>query len=70
MIMDDIAAEYSKDDMPKASDFSKALYTIDIGQNDLVIGFQNMTADQVKATIPNILNAFSQNIRVSIKHLN
>ena len=69
MIINDIAAECSIDEYPKASDFSKALYTFDIGQNDLAFGFQNLTAGQVRATIPNILTQFSQNIKVSIKYL-
>lgn len=45
--------------------FSKALYTFDIGQNDLTSGFkQNMTFDQVKAYIPDVLRQFSNVIKV------
>ncbi|KAJ7956771.1 GDSL esterase/lipase [Quillaja saponaria] len=45
--------------LPKDEDFSRALYTFDIGQNDLTSGyFSNMTTDQVKATIPDILLQF------------
>ncbi|XP_058093747.1 GDSL esterase/lipase At5g14450 [Magnolia sinica] len=52
-----------KCNLPKPEDFSKALYTLDIGQNDLAAGFQSMTNDQVLATIPNILDQFSQAIQ-------
>lgn len=48
--------------------FSKALYTFDIGQNDLTSGFkQNMTFDQVKAYIPDVLRQFSNVIKVKKK---
>ncbi|KAJ9683438.1 hypothetical protein PVL29_019144 [Vitis rotundifolia] len=46
--------------LPKPGEFSKALYTIDIGQNDLAYAFQNKTEDQVRATIPDIVNQFTQ----------
>ncbi|KAJ4960694.1 hypothetical protein NE237_020604 [Protea cynaroides] len=48
-----------KNDLPRPEDFSKALYTFDIGQNDLSFGFQNMTEDQVRASVPDILDQFS-----------
>ncbi|KAG8497151.1 hypothetical protein CXB51_008388 [Gossypium anomalum] len=39
--------------MPKEEDFSSALYTFDIGQNDLTAGyFLNMSKDEVKAYVP------------------
>ncbi|GAV67958.1 Lipase_GDSL domain-containing protein, partial [Cephalotus follicularis] len=46
--------------LPRPQDFSKALYTIDIGQNDLSYGFQHTTEKQVQASIPDILGQFSQ----------
>ncbi|XP_044479063.1 GDSL esterase/lipase At3g27950-like [Mangifera indica] len=46
--------------LPRPSDFSKALYTIDIGQNDLAYGFQHTDEENVRASIPDILNQFSQ----------
>ncbi|KAK9272722.1 hypothetical protein L1049_003099 [Liquidambar formosana] len=46
--------------LPKPCDFSKALYILDIGQNDFTFEFQNMTEDQVRATIPDIINKFTQ----------
>ncbi|KAM1170856.1 hypothetical protein ACFX15_020732 [Malus domestica] len=46
--------------MPKAEDFSRALYTFDIGQNDLTSGlFLNMSITQVKAYVPDVLNQFN-----------
>ncbi|KAI3973056.1 hypothetical protein MKX01_019714 [Papaver californicum] len=48
-----------KADVPKAEGFSKALYTIDIGQNDLAYGFQYTTERETRAAIPNILDIFS-----------
>jgi hypothetical protein len=51
--------------MPKEEYFSKALYTFDIGQNDLGAGFfGNMTIQQVNASVPEIINSFSKNIKV------
>ncbi|XP_012479303.1 GDSL esterase/lipase At3g26430 [Gossypium raimondii] len=45
--------------MPKKEHFSNALYTFDIGQNDLTAGyFSNMSTDDVKAYVPDVLNQF------------
>ncbi|XP_041010260.1 esterase-like [Juglans microcarpa x Juglans regia] len=50
--------------MPKKDYFPKALYTFDIGQNDLGEGFfGNMTVEQVNASIPDILDKFSLNVK-------
>ncbi|KAL9359176.1 hypothetical protein Peur_047299 [Populus x canadensis] len=46
--------------MPKEDYFRKALYTFDIGHNDLGAGFfSNMSIEEVKATVPDIVNRFS-----------
>jgi hypothetical protein len=52
--------------LPKEGDFSAALYTFDIGQNDLTSGFKlNMTTEQVKAyVVPDALTQLSNIIRV------
>lgn len=51
--------------LPKAEDFSKALYTFDIGQNDLTSGyFHNMSTDQVKAYVPDVLAQFKNVVKV------
>lgn len=52
-----------KSGLPRNEDFSKALYTIDIGQNDLAIGLQNTSEGQVKRSIPDILSQFSQAVQ-------
>ncbi|KAM7269412.1 hypothetical protein ACFE04_024909 [Oxalis oulophora] len=45
--------------LPKGEEFSKALYTFDIGQNDLTAGyFSNMSTDQVRAYVPDVLDQF------------
>lgn len=52
--------------LPRKEYFSQALYTFDIGQNDLTTGLKlNMTTDQIKAYIPDVLDQFSNAIRVS-----
>ncbi|XP_058111545.1 GDSL esterase/lipase At3g26430-like isoform X1 [Magnolia sinica] len=49
-----------KDLLPKEDYFPRALYTFDIGQNDLTSGFfSGLTEDEVIATIPDILNKFT-----------
>ncbi|MFQ6657358.1 hypothetical protein Gotur_027077, partial [Gossypium turneri] len=50
--------------MPREETFSKALYTFDIGQNDLTQSlFLNMTIVQVIVAIPDIVNHFSDIIK-------
>ncbi|BFG16343.1 hypothetical protein CerSpe_026170 [Prunus speciosa] len=50
--------------MPTAQDFSRALYTFDIGQNDLTAGlFLNMSTTQVKAYVPDVLNQFKNIVK-------
>ncbi|GMI70297.1 alpha-fucosidase 1, Arabidopsis thaliana alpha-fucosidase 1 [Hibiscus trionum] len=51
--------------MPREEDFTKALYTFEIGQNDLTDSlFVNMTIPEIKALIiPDIINQFSTNIK-------
>jgi len=57
-----------KSGLPRNEEFSKALYTIDIGQNDLAIGLQNTSEEQVKRSIPDILSQFSQAVQVICNH--
>ncbi|XP_021743488.1 GDSL esterase/lipase At3g26430-like [Chenopodium quinoa] len=50
--------------MPKAEYFSEALYTFDIGQNDLTsVYFPDMSIDRVKEKIPDILYQFKAYIK-------
>ncbi|TKY56152.1 Esterase protein [Spatholobus suberectus] len=49
--------------MPKEEYFPEALYTFDIGQNDLTAGFfGNMTLLQVNASVPDIIRSFTSNV--------
>ena len=51
--------------------FSRALYTFDIGQNDLTAGYKlNMTTEEVKAYVPDVLGQFSNAIKVIQIHNN
>lgn len=51
--------------LPKPELFSRALYTFDIGQNDLTAGyFLNMSTDQVRAYVPDVLAQFNDIIQV------
>lgn len=51
--------------LPKEDYFTRALYTFDIGQNDLTAGYKlNMTSEQVKAYIPDVLHQFSKVVKV------
>ncbi|KAA8529647.1 hypothetical protein F0562_034253 [Nyssa sinensis] len=45
--------------LPRPEDFSKALYTMDTGQNDLHAGLASMTEKQVQTSIPNIIDQFA-----------
>ncbi|KAJ8749938.1 hypothetical protein K2173_013853 [Erythroxylum novogranatense] len=53
----------SQCNIPGHVDFSKALYTFDIGQNDLAYGLQHSTEEQVRMSIPDILIQFSQAVQ-------
>jgi hypothetical protein len=56
--------------LPKEDYFSQALYTFDIGQNDLTAGYKlNMTTEQVKAYVPDLLGQLSNTIRVKQTHI-
>jgi len=53
--------------LPKEEYFSRALYTFDIGQNDLTSGyFHNMSIIQVKAYVPDVLDQFKNTVKVII----
>ncbi|XVF02572.1 hypothetical protein REPUB_Repub04eG0186200 [Reevesia pubescens] len=50
--------------LPRPEEFSKALYILDCGQNDLNYGLRTTTEEQVKASIPNIIRQFAAAIEV------
>lgn len=53
--------------VPKSEHFSNALYTFDIGQNDLTAGYSHqMTVDQVKEFVPEVLAQFKTIIKVNL----
>jgi len=54
-----------KSSLPRPEDFSRALYTFDIGQNDLAFGLQHTSQEQVIKSIPDILSQFFQAVQVS-----
>lgn len=65
----DLAAKEETDRarLPVPEHFSKALYTMDIGQNDLAAGFRKMNMEQLHAAIPDIVNQLTAQVRVSSK---
>ncbi|KAK2968121.1 hypothetical protein RJ640_028026 [Escallonia rubra] len=54
-----------KSKLPTPEDFSKALYTFDIGQNDLSVGFRKLSDVQLRAAIPDIVDQFA----AAVQHL-
>ncbi|KAG2300526.1 hypothetical protein Bca52824_036998 [Brassica carinata] len=52
-----------REKLPRPEEFAKALYTFDIGQNDLSVGFRTMSVDQLKATIPDIVSHLASAVR-------
>ncbi|CAO2828869.1 unnamed protein product [Amaranthus hypochondriacus] len=52
-----------KDRMPRREDFSQALYTFDIGQNDIHYAVTNMTNVQAREAIPELINQFALAIK-------
>ncbi|XP_057437378.1 GDSL esterase/lipase At5g14450 [Lotus japonicus] len=55
------ALERSK--LPVPEEFSKALYTFDIGQNDLSVGFRMMNFDQMRESMPDIVNQLASAVK-------
>ncbi|KAK3026026.1 hypothetical protein RJ639_042518 [Escallonia herrerae] len=49
--------------LPKPEDFSKALYTMDTGQNDIHAGILWMTEEKVLTFIPSILDQFASAVK-------
>lgn len=56
---------YVKAGVPRAEDFSKALYTLDIGQNDLSAGLSRKTADQLLENVSSITAQLALTIEVT-----
>ncbi|KAK9675522.1 hypothetical protein RND81_11G012400 [Saponaria officinalis] len=50
--------------LPKEDYFANALYTFDIGQNDITAGYKlSMSTDQVKAVVPDVVAQFTKVVR-------
>lgn len=54
-----------KSKLPRPEDLSQALYTFDIGQNDLDGAFKSMTQKQAIESVPGIINQFAQAVKVT-----
>lgn len=52
-----------KDRFPHPEEYTRALYTFDIGQNDLHAGIASMKEDQVKKYIPTIIDEFASAVK-------
>ena len=57
------------DMLPRPEEFSKALYILDCGQNDLHYGLIKTTEEQVKASIPNIISQFAVILKYIHKYM-
>ncbi|KAK7381397.1 hypothetical protein VNO78_34056 [Psophocarpus tetragonolobus] len=53
-----------KSSLPRPEDFSKALYTFDIGQNDLAFGLQHNSMEKVIKLSPEILSQFFKAVQI------
>ncbi|KAL4334283.1 hypothetical protein GQ457_07G022120 [Hibiscus cannabinus] len=54
-----------KIDLPRPDDFSQAIYTLDIGHNDLAYGYlQHRPEAKIRASVPRMLNLFSQAVHL------
>ncbi|XP_071717492.1 GDSL esterase/lipase At5g14450-like [Rutidosis leptorrhynchoides] len=58
-LFNEVVSSEIKDRLPRSEDYSRALYTFDIGQNDLHAGITSMKEEQVKKYIPSIINQFA-----------
>ncbi|XP_052197082.1 GDSL esterase/lipase At5g14450-like [Diospyros lotus] len=60
-LYNEATADRSK--LPEPQEFSKALYTLDIGQNDLSVGFRKLSNDQLRAAMPDIVEKFASAVQ-------
>ncbi|GKV23012.1 hypothetical protein SLEP1_g32803 [Rubroshorea leprosula] len=54
-----------RSELPRPEDFTKALYTFDIGQNDLDAAFNFMTEEQVLASVPGLIDQLAHAVMVT-----
>lgn len=50
---------------PKPEDFAKAIYTFDIGQNDIAAAIGNVGKEDSQAVITDIVDYFANQVQVS-----
>lgn len=50
---------------PRPEDFAKAVYTLDIGQNDIAAALQKVGEEDSKAVITDIVDHFGEQVKVS-----
>ncbi|KAL8138241.1 hypothetical protein V2J09_004242 [Rumex salicifolius] len=60
----EVKNSFQRSVLPNPEYFNKALYTFDIGQNDLAVAFRNLNNDQIRALLPDMLAQFSSAIQV------
>ncbi|KAL3629158.1 hypothetical protein CASFOL_026380 [Castilleja foliolosa] len=48
--------------LPRPQDFSKSLYTFDIGQNDIIAGFKSLTVARLQVLIPELVNQLGSTV--------
>lgn len=51
--------------MPRPKDFAKALFIVDIGQNDMAAGMRKLSIELHKAEVPKIVSQFNAQVQVS-----
>ncbi|KAA8530174.1 hypothetical protein F0562_004883 [Nyssa sinensis] len=64
-LYDQVKEPSDRSKLPRPEDFSKALYTFDIGQNDLSVAFRKLSNQQLREAIPDIVNQFA----AAVQHL-
>lgn len=52
--------------LPRPIDFSTALYTFDIGQDDITHGLRKLGAPQLRTALPDIVNQLATAVTVSL----
>ncbi|PWA34427.1 GDSL esterase/lipase [Artemisia annua] len=58
-VYNEVTSSEIKDRLPRYEDYSRALYTFDIGQNDIHAGIIYMKEDQAKTYIPTMISEFA-----------
>ncbi|XP_011097366.2 GDSL esterase/lipase At5g14450 isoform X1 [Sesamum indicum] len=55
--------ECTRKRLPRPENFSEALFTLDIGQNDVAVGIRSLSYELQQAVVPNILSQFITQVR-------